>query len=106
MRDRGLLRSTLTLLAGGALAQLLPLLLGPWLTRLYSPTEFGQFSFIWTLATNLAVVGCVRYEFALPLEREAGAASLLMGLCARVLLLGVLAVSAVVAGVLLIARKT
>lgn len=103
MRDRGLLRSTLTLLAGGALAQLLPLLLGPWLTRLYSPTEFGQFSFVWTLATNLAVVGCARYEFALPLEREARPAALLMGLCARVLL-GVLAVSAVVAGVLLIAR--
>ncbi len=103
MSERGLLRSTLTLLAGGALAQLLPLLLGPWLTRLYSPTEFGQFSFIWTLATNLAVVGCARYEFALPLEREAGPAALLMGLCARVLL-GVLAVSAVVAGVLLLVQ--
>ncbi|MDM4767560.1 oligosaccharide flippase family protein [Pelomonas sp. SE-A7] len=97
----GLLRSTLTLLAGGALAQLLPLLLGPWLTRLYSPTEFGQASFVWTLATNLAVIGCARYEFALPLEREGGPAALLMGLCARVLL-GVVAVSAVVAGVLLI----
>lgn len=103
MIERGLLRSTLTLLAGGALAQLLPLLLGPWLTRLYSPTEFGQFSFVWTLATNLAVVGCARYEFALPLEREAGPAALLMGLCARVLL-GVLAVSAVVAGVLLLVQ--
>ncbi|MEH0165303.1 lipopolysaccharide biosynthesis protein [Roseateles microcysteis] len=103
MRDRGLLRSTLTLLAGGALAQLLPLLLGPWLTRLYSPTEFGQFSFIWTLATNLAVVGCARYEFALPLERDAGAAAVLMGLCARVLM-GVLAVSVVVAGVLLLVQ--
>jgi O-antigen/teichoic acid export membrane protein len=103
MSERGLLRSTLTLLAGGALAQLLPLLLGPWLTRLYSPTEFGQFSFVWTLATNLAVVGCARYEFALPLEREAGRAALLMGLCARVLL-GVLAVSVVVAGVLLLVK--
>lgn len=103
MSERGLLRSTLTLLAGGALAQLLPLLLGPWLTRLYSPTEFGQFSFVWTLATNLAVVGCARYEFALPLEREAGTAAVLMGLCTRVLL-GVLAVSIAVAGVLLLVQ--
>ncbi len=30
-----LLRATLTLMAGGALAQALPLLLGPLLTRLY-----------------------------------------------------------------------
>ncbi|MDC6169997.1 lipopolysaccharide biosynthesis protein [Paucibacter sp. XJ19-41] len=97
---RGLLRSTLTLLAGGALAQALPLLLGPWLTRIYSPTEFGQFSLLWAVATNLAVVGCARYEFALPLERDEGEAARLMGLCVRVLL-AVTAVSVVVAWVLL-----
>lgn len=96
----GLLRSTLTLLAGGALAQALPLLLGPWLTRIYSPTEFGQFSLLWAVATNLAVVGCARYEFALPLERDEGEAARLMGLCARVLLV-VTAVSVAVAWVLL-----
>ena len=32
-----LLRATLTLLAGGALAQLIPLLLGPLITRLFTP---------------------------------------------------------------------
>ncbi|MDN3545743.1 oligosaccharide flippase family protein [Kinneretia asaccharophila] len=101
MHAGGLWRSTLTLLAGGALAQALPLLLGPWLTRLYSPTEFGQFALLWALATNVAVVGCARYEFALPLEREEGPAALLMGLCLRVLL-GVTAASAV-AGVVLLA---
>jgi len=93
-----LLRSTLTLLAGGALAQALPLLLGPWLTRLYSPTEFGQFATVWTVAANLAVIGCARYEFALPLERDEGQAARLMALCLR--LLGVVfAVSVAVAAV-------
>jgi len=96
----GLLRSTLTLLAGGALAQALPLLLGPWLTRLYSPAEFGQFSFVWTLAVNLAVIGCARYEFALPLERDEGRAGLLMALCARILL--VVSAVACVVGLLLV----
>ena len=95
MAKGGLLRSTLTLLAGGALAQVLPLLLGPWLTRIYSPTEFGQFSLVWTLSTNLAVIGCARYEFALPLERDDKQASLLMALCGR-LLLTVTAVSVVI----------
>lgn len=79
-------RATLTLLAGGALAQALPLLLGPWITRLYSPTEFGHFSLVWTVASNLAVVGCARYEFALPLESSAARAATLAALCARILL--------------------
>ena len=63
----GLLRASLTLLAGGALAQALPLLLGPWLTRLYTPGEFGHFHLFAAVAANLAVVACARYEFALRL---------------------------------------
>jgi len=94
----GLLRATFTLLAGGALAQALPLLLGPWLTRLYTPAEFGQYAFVWTVASNLGVVACARFEFALPLERDESAAAVLLGLCARVLA-GVLLASAVVAAV-------
>jgi O-antigen/teichoic acid export membrane protein len=79
-------RATFTLVAGGALAQALPLLLGPWISRLYSPGEFGHFSLVWTVATNMAVVGCARYEFALPLEREEVGARCLLQLCARILL--------------------
>ena len=39
----GLLRATLTLVTGSVAAHALPLLLGPALTRLYSPDDFGQF---------------------------------------------------------------
>ena len=81
-----LTRATLTLLAGSALAQAIPLLLGPWIARLYTPAEYGQFSLVWTVASNLAVVGCARYEFALALEREARGAAALLALCLRVLL--------------------
>ena len=64
-RRAGLLRATLTLLAGGALAQALPLLLGPLLTRLYTPEQFGRYAVFAALAANLGVVACARYEFAL-----------------------------------------
>jgi O-antigen/teichoic acid export membrane protein len=80
-----LLRATLTLLAGGALAQALPLLLGPLLTRLYTPDEFGAFHLFAAIATNLAVVACGRYEFALPLARGDGEAVALRRLCLRIL---------------------
>ena len=80
MAPAGLLRATLTLLTGGALAQALPLLLGPWLTRLYSPQEFGVYHLFAAVAANIAVVACARYEFALPMAadgREADALRLL-----------------------------
>jgi O-antigen/teichoic acid export membrane protein len=93
-RRPGLLRATLTLLAGGALAQALPLLLGPWLSRLYAPAEFGHYTVFAAVAANIAVVACGRYEFALPLVGEESDARDLMALCLRVLV-GVTALSAV-----------
>ena len=81
-----LTRATFTLLAGSALAQAIPLLLGPWIARLYSPAEYGQFSLVWTVASNVAVVGCARYEFALALEKDEGPAAVLLALCLRVLM--------------------
>lgn len=80
-----LLRATLTLLAGGALAQALPLALGPLLTRLYLPKEFGLYHVFAAVAANVAVVACARYEFALPLARADGAARALLSLCLRLL---------------------
>lgn len=83
----GFLRATLTLLAGGALAQAIPLLLGPWLARLYTPEAWGQFSTFMALATNVAVVACGRFEFALPLAESDEEAQGLLALSAKVLAL-------------------
>ena len=92
--SRGLLRAVLTLVAGGAIAQALPLLLGPWLTRLYTPQQFGIYHLFAAVSANLAVVACARYEFALPLVGDAADAAALRGLCLRVLA-GVTGASAV-----------
>jgi len=82
---RGLLRAVLTLVAGGALAQALPLLLGPLLSRLYTPQQFGQYNLFAAVSANIAVVACARYEFALPLLGDAREAAALRALCLRVL---------------------
>ena len=81
-----LLRATLTLLAGGALAQALPLALGPWLTRLYTPLEFGVYHLVAAVAAMLAVVACARYEFALPMAADEAEAEALRALCLWLLL--------------------
>lgn len=75
-----LLRATLTLIAGGAVAQALPLIAGPLLTRLYSPAQFGLYHLFAAVAANLGVVACARYEFALPLARDADEAGALLAL--------------------------
>ena len=59
----------MTLLAGGVVAQALPLLLGPLLTRLYSPAQFGTYFLLAAVAANVGVVACARFEFALPKAR-------------------------------------
>jgi O-antigen/teichoic acid export membrane protein len=91
-----LLRATLTLMAGGALAQALPLLLGPLLTRLYTPTQFGLYHLFAAVAANVAVVACARYEHALPLAQDDDEARALVALCRRILLavIGLAAVAA------------
>jgi len=75
----------MTLLAGGAAAQALPLLLGPWITRLYSPEQYGVYQLFAVVAANLAVVACARYEFALPMARGGAEAEALRALCLRLL---------------------
>jgi O-antigen/teichoic acid export membrane protein len=95
MTSQPLLRAMLTLLAGGALAQLLPLLLGPLLTRLYAPAQFGIYHLFAAVAANLAVVACARYEHALPLARGDDEARALVALC-RWLLLAVMALAALI----------
>jgi O-antigen/teichoic acid export membrane protein len=78
----GLLQATAVLFTGSVAAHALPLLLGPALTRLYSPETFGQFALLWAVATNVAVVACARYDHALPLERDDAQAQDLLALCA------------------------
>ncbi|MDP4302579.1 lipopolysaccharide biosynthesis protein [Leptothrix discophora] len=79
-------RATLTLLAGALLAQALPLALGPWLARLYSPEDYGRYTTFAALAANLAVVACARYEYALPMARDEAEAEALLALAWRVLI--------------------
>ena len=92
----GLRRAVATLLAGGVLAQALPLLLGPWLTRLYSPEQFGHYHLFLAVAANISVVACARYEFALPMATDDLQAQALRSLCHR-LLAGTVALTALAA---------
>jgi len=59
-----------TLAGGTALAQILPILAMPVLTRLYSPADFGVLALYLSCAAVLAVLATGRYEMAIPLPAD------------------------------------
>lgn len=71
-------RNIITLMSGTVLSQVIPILLSPVLSRLYTPEEFGVFSMFTSIAAAVAVMATFRYELAIMLpEKEESAASIL-----------------------------
>lgn len=73
-KDSDFYTNVLTLLKGSVVAQLIPLLVSPVLTRMYTPTEFGVLALFTSFSTILGSVINGRYEQALVLvksEKEA-----------------------------------
>ncbi|MEE9385366.1 MAG: lipopolysaccharide biosynthesis protein [Nannocystaceae bacterium] len=63
------LRRVLTLMTGVAIAQLVPILASPLLTRLYSPSDFGTFAVYTSIAAFLGVAATGRYHMAIVLAK-------------------------------------
>jgi O-antigen/teichoic acid export membrane protein len=76
-------RSVLALVGGTAIAQALGILALPFLTRLYTPADFGILAVFAALLGMISIVACFRYEIAIPLpEHDKDAANLLvLALC-------------------------
>src|SRR5690606_10051019 len=59
------LKNVFTLLSGTAFGQLIPILISPILTRLYTPEEIGAYSIFFATSNILAIVATGRLEFAI-----------------------------------------
>lgn len=91
-------RSVLTLMTGTGLAQLLPILLSPVLTRLYTPQEFGVFALYGSICAILAVLVTGKYELAIVVPRHDSEAINLVALT----IVSSLLVSLILLGVILV----
>lgn len=69
-RHQDLVKSILTLFTGSAIAQAIPLLVSPLLTRLYSVEDFATLTIITTFISLVGVVVTGRYEFAVGLPSQ------------------------------------
>ena len=92
------LRNTLKLVFGTGIAQLISILVSPVLTRIYSPADFGLFSFFISIAGGFALVATLRYELAIIFPKEETDAVNVLGMSTLIafglsilLLLGVVA---------------
>jgi O-antigen/teichoic acid export membrane protein len=78
-------KNVLTLMTGSTLAQILPIALTPVLTRLFSPEEFGAYTFYMSIVTFLLVIAAGRYEQAIVLPKEDKDAINILALCFTIL---------------------
>ncbi|REJ82330.1 MAG: hypothetical protein DWQ44_07825 [Bacteroidetes bacterium] len=63
-------KSVLTLLSGTALAQLIPLMISPLLTRIYDPVQFGQLALLMAVLNPLCVIASGKYELTVMLPKD------------------------------------
>lgn len=63
-------RNVFTLLTGTVIAQVIPIVISPILTRLYSPDDFGIFALYMSVTTILSVMATGRYELAIILPEK------------------------------------
>ena len=69
LRQAGFVRQLATLSSGTILGQGALVVSSPFLTRLFTPTEFGLLSVFTALSAILGNVMALRYEFAIPVAR-------------------------------------
>ncbi|MCC6385667.1 MAG: oligosaccharide flippase family protein [Bacteroidia bacterium] len=63
-------RNTLTLIAGTAIGQLIPVALQLFLRRIYTPEEFGALAVYLTLLGMITIVSALRYDSAIVLPED------------------------------------
>ncbi|MDP4207735.1 MAG: oligosaccharide flippase family protein [Bacteroidota bacterium] len=67
---RTILYHSSLLLSGSVIAQIISVIAYPFLTRLYSPAQFGEFSVFLSITGILAIISTGRFEYALMLPKE------------------------------------
>jgi len=92
-RVRGFFRSALLMMGGTALAQAIPLLVAPLLTRMYGPEQFGALAAFIGVVTVISVVSTLRIEPAIVLPRDDGDAANIVAVALVTAVITVLLVS-------------
>ena len=75
LQNSSLFKSAIILSIGSGIGQLISVLASPFLTRIYSPEEFGMFTLFVSIASTASVVGAGRLELAQLIPKRSLAAN-------------------------------
>src|SRR5690554_3486904 len=78
LKSHRFFRAVVTLASASAGGQLIMLAAIPFLTRLYTPEDFGVFAVFSALMSVVLVISSLRYELAIPLPQSQKSASRLL----------------------------
>ena len=70
MNSNHFLKNVITLLSGTVLAQAIPILISPILTRIYSPEEIGVYTIFFSTVNILAILSTARLEQAILIPKH------------------------------------
>lgn len=70
MNSNKILKNVVTLLSGTALAQAIPIIISPILTRIYTPSEIGVYTIFFATVNILALLSSVRLEQAILIPKH------------------------------------
>lgn len=76
----GFIGSAVALSAGTTIAQAVTILISPILSRLFDPEAFGLAALFGAVVSNVSIVGCLSYHFAIMLPKDDKTAANLFGL--------------------------
>ncbi|HQO08871.1 MAG TPA: oligosaccharide flippase family protein [Clostridiales bacterium] len=68
--DKKFLKNTGKLFGASFIAQLIPFIILPFLTRIYSPEDFGFWAYFLSLSGLLSIIMTGNYEFAIVLQKD------------------------------------
>ncbi|MCX6256295.1 MAG: oligosaccharide flippase family protein [Bacteroidia bacterium] len=63
-------KNVLTLLSGTAIAQAIPILISPVISRMYSPAEYGVYTAFFNILMIFGILANARYELAIVLPEK------------------------------------
>ena len=66
----GFNKNFLSLISGTSIAQIIPILIAPILSRLYSPEDFGLYAFYIGIVGVLSVISTFKYEMAIIIPKN------------------------------------
>ena len=75
------LKNVATMMTGTVIAQAIPMLLSPVMTRLYAPKDYGLYAAFMVASTTISAFASGRYEFAVVLPEKDHDAVNVVGLC-------------------------